>query len=108
MRRWPGCVAEPRPRLLSYVRSPELLPLVVQAALRTAKLSDIRFHELRHTGASVWLAAGIQPYKVGRWLGYASLATTDMIYPLLYRTDHTDDVAAVDRFVGRFDDRSGT
>ncbi len=44
----------------------------------------VRFHDLRHTAASLWLAADISPYKVSRWLGHASLTTTDTIYGHMY------------------------
>ncbi|MBF4461695.1 site-specific integrase [Rathayibacter sp. VKM Ac-2878] len=32
-------------------------------ALAAAKLPDMRVHDLRHTAASLWLAAGFQPYE---------------------------------------------
>lgn len=55
----------------------------------------MRFHDLRHTYASLMLAAGFPPYEVSRWLGHASLATTDSIYAHLYPSDYA---SLVDRF----------
>lgn len=45
-------------------------------ALTRADLPAIRVHDLRHTAASLWLAAGFPPYQVSRWLGHASVVTT--------------------------------
>jgi integrase len=55
-------------------------------ALRAVKLPEMRVHDLRHTAASLWLAAGFKPYEVSRWLGHASVTTTDAIYAHLYPT----------------------
>lgn len=64
-------------------------------ALTRAKLPKMRVHDLRHTAASLWLAAGFQPYEVSRWLGHANVSTTDAIYAHLYQTDYSDHL---DRF----------
>ncbi|KZX21142.1 tyrosine-type recombinase/integrase [Rathayibacter tanaceti] len=68
-------------------------------ALAAAKLPDMRVHDLRHTAASLWLAAGFQPYEVSRWLGHSNVTTTDTIYAHLYATDYTSHVAKFDAFV---------
>jgi hypothetical protein len=49
----------------------------------------------RHTYASLMLAVGFPPYEVSRWLGHASLATTDSIYAHMYPSDYA---SHVDRF----------
>lgn len=67
-------------------------------ALVAAKLPDMRVHDLRHTAASLWLAAGFQPYEVSRWLGHSNVTTTDTIYAHLYVTDYTSHVARFDAF----------
>lgn len=56
-----------------------------------------RLHDLRHTAASLWLEAGIPPYKVSRWLGHSNIAVTDSIYSHLYPSDYADDRAAFDK-----------
>jgi integrase len=61
----------------------------------------VRFHDLRHTAASIWLAAGVEIYKVSRWLGHANISTTDTIYAHLYATDHTADAARLGQWLGR-------
>ncbi len=62
-------------------------------ALRALGLQEMRVHDLRHTAASLWLAAGFEPYKVSRWLGHASITTTDTIYAHLYPSDYSQHVA---------------
>ena len=64
-------------------------------ALTRARLPTMRIHDQRHTAASLWLAAGFQPYEVSRWLGHANVATTDAIYAHLNQTNDSDHL---DRF----------
>jgi integrase len=52
-------------------------------------MPPMRFHDLRHTYASLMFAAGFKPYEVSRWIGHASVATTDSIYAHLYPSDYT-------------------
>jgi integrase len=51
---------------------------------RTAKASagvpGVRVHDLRHTAASLWLAAGADPKVVQRVLGHATAAMTMDLY----------------------------
>jgi len=51
---------------------------------RTAKVAagvpDVRVHDLRHTAASIWLAAGADPKVVQRVLGHATAAMTKDLY----------------------------
>ena len=62
-------------------------------ALRELGLPEMRFHDLRHTAASLWLAAGFSTWQVSRRLGHANTNTTDAIYAHLYPSDYSDDVA---------------
>ena len=47
---------------------------------RDAKLRDFRFHDLRHTQASLMLAAGIHPKIVQERLGHGDIALTMNTY----------------------------
>lgn len=67
-------------------------------ALTRAELPAIRVHDLRHTAASLWLAAGFPPYQVSRWLGHASIVTTDTIYSQLYPTDYVQHIARFEAY----------
>jgi integrase len=50
------------------------------AATAAAGVPGFRVHDLRHTAASVWLAAGADPKVVQRVLGHASAAMTMDLY----------------------------
>src|SRR5580704_2514880 len=50
------------------------------AAPSAASVSGFRVHDLRHTAASVWLAAGADPKVVQRVLGHATAAMTMDLY----------------------------
>jgi integrase len=51
-----------------------------RAATVAAGVPDIRVHDLRHTAASLWLAAGADPKVVQRVLGHATAAMTMDLY----------------------------
>lgn len=47
---------------------------------REAGIAKIRFHDLRHTFASLALVNGTNPKQVSAWLGHSSVVTTLSIY----------------------------
>jgi integrase len=63
----------------------------------TAKLSpDQSFHSLRHTYASLCLAAGIRPIDIAALMGHRDVKTTLTVYAHLINTDdHTGNMAAL-------------
>jgi len=71
------------------------------AAIRLGLPAAIRLHDLRHTYASLMLAADFKPYQVSRWMGHASVNTTDTIYGHLYPTDYTDQTVQFERFAAQ-------
>jgi integrase len=95
---WPG--RKPGTHAVDYNRRLDptnFLRWYFRPALKTRGLpEDFRLHDLRHTAASLWLAAGIEPYKVSRWLGHSNIAVTDSIYSHLYPTDYAAERAAFD------------
>ena len=48
--------------------------------IRKAKLQTIRFHDLRHSAASMLLALGYSLKEIQEWLGHSTFATTANIY----------------------------
>jgi integrase len=52
----------------------------LQRHLKAAGLPKIRFHDLRHTTASMLLSSGIPVLEVSRYLGHSNVATTLNIY----------------------------
>lgn len=65
----------------------------IRHALRELGLRDMRLHDLRHTDASLWLAAGFSTFQVSPRLGHANTATSDAAYAHLYPSDYSDDLA---------------
>ena len=48
--------------------------------LSEAKLPDVRFHDLRHSAATLLLGMGIHPKIVQEILGHSSIAVTMNVY----------------------------
>jgi integrase len=61
--------------------------------------ADLRFHDLRHTCASLLIAAGVHPKAIQEQLGHSSIVVTMDRYGKLYESTH-DTVA--DALEGRF------
>lgn len=48
--------------------------------LSKAGLPDIRFHDLRHSAATIWIALGVNPKVIQELLGHSDISTTLRIY----------------------------
>ena len=48
--------------------------------MKAAGLAEIRLHDLRHSFASIMLAAGVEPKKVQAALGHSTIMVTMDIY----------------------------
>jgi integrase len=68
-------------------------------ALRRAELRRIRFHDLRHTYASLLIAQGAHPKYIQAQLGHASIQTTLDRYGHLMPDAHTAEAQKLDRLV---------
>ena len=55
----------------------------------------LKFHALRHTYASLCVAAGVPPLQLSRFMGHAKVTTTLAIYTHLFEDDHADAMAAL-------------
>jgi integrase len=72
------------------------------AVMRTNRLAGhavlppaLSYHALRHTYASLCVAAGIPTRKVSRYMGHSKPSTTEGIYMHLLTDDHADEMAAL-------------
>lgn len=100
---WPGAPHVPRSPIPDWERTFDygsFYGMAFKPALSRAGLTGTRFHDLRHTYASLMFAAGIEPYKVSRWMGHGSLAITDQVYAHLHVLDHSADATRVESLLG--------
>jgi hypothetical protein len=74
------------------------------AMLRQAKLPPIRFHDLRHTFATLQLAAGTNPKIVSEVLRHKEIAITLDRYSHALPTMQATAMARLDAILGRGDD----
>ena len=54
-----------------------------------------KFHALRHTYASLCVAAGNPPLEISRFMGHSKVTTTVTIYSHLFPSDHTEHMTAL-------------
>lgn len=66
-----------------------------------ARVEGLRFHDLRHTAATLMLAAGIHPKVVSERLGHATIAITLDTYSHVLPDLQRDAAEAMDRVLGR-------
>lgn len=58
--------------------------------------TGLKFHALRHTYASLCIAAGRPPLEIARFMGHAKVTTTLSVYAHLFNTDdHAEAMAAL-------------
>lgn len=73
--------------------SPDYLTHKFKSILEQSDLKVIRFHDLRHTNASLLLAQGVDMKKIQGWMGHSQYQTTANIYAHLldtYKKDNAD------------------
>jgi len=64
--------------------------------LKRASLPRIRFHDLRHTAATLMLGRGLHPKEVAKMLGRSQIAVTLDLYSHVTPTMHCEATAALD------------
>ena len=75
-------------------------PLVRSGALLDAGISTaLRWHDLRHTYASIMAAAGRDVRLVSTWMGHSGIDVTEKTYVHLFRVDHSSEMDAVEAFL---------
>jgi len=51
-----------------------------QTVCKELGIKDFRFHDIRHTFASQLVMAGVNIFKVSKWLGHSTVTTTEKYY----------------------------
>ena len=77
---------------------------VFYEALKRAGLPAIRFHDLRHTAATLLLAQGVHPKVVSEMLGHATITLTLDTYSHLLPVMHAQAATAMDEMLGAWRD----
>jgi hypothetical protein len=75
--------------------------LVFQSLIRRAGLERIRFHDLRHTAATLMLSRGIHPKVVSEMMGHSQISTTLDLYSHVTPTMQREAAEAMEALVGR-------
>jgi len=81
-------------------RHPDTLSSTWRRFIRDNQLPHIRFHDLRHSHASLLLLEGIHPKIVSERLGHASVSFTLDVYTHLLPGMQTEAADAMDRVLG--------
>ncbi len=69
-------------------------------SLRQLELPDIRFHDLRHTCASLLLSAGTHPKIVSEMLGHSTIVLTLDTYSHVIPVMHSEAAETMERILG--------
>jgi len=67
--------------------------------LKKAGLPDIRFHDLRHTAASLLLNNGVPVIVVSKMLGHSKPSMTLDVYGHLYMEQQSEAASIMDKLV---------
>jgi len=81
------CTSRGTPFIATYIHG------VFKALLKKANLPDIRFHDLRHSAATLLLSMGTHPKVVQELLGHSQISMTMDIYSHVMPTMQRDAMA---------------
>lgn len=100
---WPGSRKARRGSVLDWSKEFDLNTIVRNffrpAVARLGLPAGLRWHDLRHTYASIMAASGVVSiYELSKYMGHASIKTTEKTYTHLFPTDYSDKMAAFDAF----------
>ena len=74
---------------------PNFITQNFQIMLKSHNLRQIRFHDLRHSCASLLLANGVSLKEIQDWFGHSTFATTADLYAHLDKSTKVSTVAAM-------------
>lgn len=73
---------------------------VLHALLDSAKLPRVRFHDLRHSAASLLIANGVQLVEVSKRLGRSDVRITGTLYTHLLKQTAASAARQMDALLG--------
>ncbi len=83
--------------------APRNVRRVLDALLTKAKLPSVRFHDLRHSAASLLIAAGVELVEVSMLLGHSELRVTADLYSHLQKQTAAKAARHMDAMLGAKD-----
>ena len=69
--------------------------------MKRAGLGHLRFHDLRHTAATLMLAGGVHPKVASEMLGHSTVAITLNLYSHVTRTMGRQAARTMEEILGR-------
>ncbi|MBR6603240.1 MAG: tyrosine-type recombinase/integrase [Clostridia bacterium] len=78
----------------------ESYPICLNCLFEKYKPKKIRFHNIRHSCASVPLAQGVPMKQIQEWLGHSDMSTTANIYSHLDAVSKSETGAAMSKALG--------
>ena len=90
---------------MGELMKPNYLTEVFPKFLKKHGLRQIRFHDLRHSCATLLYANGVALKDIQEWLGHSDIATTSNIYTHL---DYSSKVASANAIMGVFQGSTAT
>jgi len=90
-----------------YIRKSNLLRRSFKPLLEKAELPDIRFHDLRHTSATLLLVQGVHPKVVQERLGHSQISLTLDTYSHVLPSMQQDAADRMDSLLGKEPNASG-
>ena len=90
---------------MGELMKPNYLTEVFPKFLKNHGLRQIRFHDLRHSCATLLYANGVALKDIQEWLGHSDIATTSNIYTHL---DYSSKVASANAIMGVFQNSKAT
>ena len=83
---------------------PNYLTQHFDVVLKKHKLKKIRFHDLRHSCASLLYANGVSLKEIQEWLGHSDIGTTSNIYTHL---DYSSKVSSANAILAAYPENTG-
>ncbi|TMC26105.1 MAG: site-specific integrase, partial [Chloroflexi bacterium] len=77
--------------------APQYVYDALKALLKEAGLPDMRFHDLRHSAISIWLAMGINPKVIQELAGHSDIRITMNVYGHVFPGMHGQAMDDFDR-----------
>lgn len=84
---------------LLILRYPSYLNHQFRQILEENNLPIIRFHDLRHSHASLLLSQGVQPKVISERLGHSNISTTMDLYSHIYDATNIEVANNFDKFI---------